>query len=109
MFYLIEFAKTAPKEIRQTIDFGLEDSEIQRKFKDLIIKQSESVYDLIEVGDLVKVTDFEEQTTPRIIEINDSLPVKTHLNILEDFDRKIIGIYKKDIKDNYILVWERKD
>lgn len=106
MYYLLEFSKTAPKEIHETLDFGLKDEEIQRKYKNIIIKQSENVYDLIEIGDLVRIVDLDEKE--RIIEINDSLPVKTHLKIFEEFYQEVVEIYKKDFKGNYILVWNKE-
>ena len=71
-----------------------------------IIKQSENLYDLIETGDLVKVTNLEGEE--RIIEINSSLPVKTHLHILEDYNQDIMAIYKQNKRKNYFIVWEKK-
>lgn len=113
MFYLIEFANT--KEIRHTIDFGLEDNEIQRKFKDVIIKQSESVYDLIEVGDLIKDDDsiYEvDEITEDELEEDEEEREKMFISqpcYFVHFGREIDAIYKRDFKGNYILVWERKD
>ena len=76
------------------------------KYVEIVIKKySENVYDLIETGDLVKVTNLEGEE--RIIEINSFLPVKTHLHILEDHRQDIIAIYKEDKRKNYFIVWRK--
>ena len=68
-----------------------------------IKKQSENVYDLIEVGDLVG-SDFD---ISRVVGLqSDSVVVKHDCCI---YFENITTIYKPDAKGNYIKAWEKKD
>ena len=73
-----------------------------------IKKQSENVYDLIEVGDLVKYEDdFLGATLLAEVYMNYG-----KLSLFDETDIKnldILAIYKPDEKGNYIKVWEKKD
>ena len=107
MYYLLQFGKYGSKEIEETINFGLKnDVEIQRRFKDVIIKYSENVYDLIEVGDLVELKMLEDK--PSIIHKYEEYDL-TAMRDLKIVDRYCIAIYKQDNKGNYILVWRKEN
>ena len=107
MYYLLEFSKTASKEIHETLDFGLKDEEIQRKYKTIITKQSENVYDLIEKGDLIEFQYHDTKTydIAKVVHIDEyGIATRGYIHCEE----KIRAIYKKDFKGNYILVWNKE-
>lgn len=103
MYYLLEFSKTAPKEIHETLDFGLKDEEIQRKYKTIITKQSENVYDLIEKGDLIEYRYHDTNTfdISKVVLV-DEYGVMTRGYVHNE--EEIRKIYKQDNKGNYRLV-----
>ena len=73
-----------------------------------IKKQSENVYDLIEVGDLVRYEDdFLGTTLLAEVYMNYG-----KLSLFDETDIKnldILAIYKPNEKGDYIKVWEKKD
>lgn len=80
-----------------------------------IKKQSENVFDLIEVGDLIASYRYsiEGRTEEKEINSVDELfaeenGVGINQCCIVDFE-DICAIYKSDSKGNYIKVWEKKD
>jgi hypothetical protein len=73
-----------------------------------IKKQSENVFDLIEVGDLVRYEDdFLGTTLLAEVYMNYG-----KLSLFDETDIKnldILAIYKPNSNGNYIKVWEKKD
>lgn len=75
---------------------------------DYVIKQSESVFALIEVGDLVKYVYYDNSVGVNMVDESD-LKRLTAINSLYDNLRKSVkAIYKPDLKGNYIKVWEKE-
>lgn len=118
MFYLLEDNRIIDSRIPYTSNFPyweVKDNRLYAKSKnDKIVrpcneneikKQSENVFDLIEVGDLVKfrygkiieLCDFQDNANNFVNYLKDCLP------------EKILAIYKPDANGNYIKVWEKKD
>lgn len=79
-----------------------------------IKKHSENIYDLIEVGDLIKDEDsiYEVDEIDEEEDDDDEETQRVFVSQPADFvhyEREIIAIYKKDSKGNYIKVWRRED
>lgn len=82
-----------------------------------IKKQSKNVYDLIEIGDLIKyqfINGYYElvSTVELVTEINIVFKQKEYIGVLgKDIEKNkdILAIYKPDEKGNYIKVWEKKN
>lgn len=116
MFYLLEDNRIIDSEkdkffdLRTRLGVLLEiDGETIIGNKGKIKKQSENVYDLIEVGDLV---------TEKRIWCNEEVYVIANVCSKEDklihcfhstlFENDVSAIYKPDSQGNYIKVWEKK-
>lgn len=75
---------------------------------------SENVFDLIEIGDLIKEDDDSIYEVDEIDEEEDNEEETQRVFISQPadfihYEREIIAIYKKDNKGNYIKVWRRED
>lgn len=73
----------------------------------LVVKQSKNVFDLIEVGDLVKhLYDLETNTytITQIMLIENGLLKIDNIFYIDRND--VIAIYKPNLKGDYIKVWE---
>lgn len=128
MFYLLEDnriidSKNLPYEWKfftvlmsekdKTIILHCSDPRERQQFK--IKKQSENVYDLIEIGDLIASYRYSIEGRTNEKEINsvdelyeDENGVGINQCCIVDYD-DICAIYKPDEKENYIKAWEKKD
>lgn len=85
------------------------------KLTDIKLKTfSENVFDLIEIGDLIKEDDDSIYEVDEIDEEEDDEEETQRVFISQPadfihYEREIIAIYKKDNKGNYIKVWRRED
>lgn len=123
MFYLLEDNRIVDSlSIREDLDLPFEvDFYVQKDeivltidhsyFEHIsIIKKAESVFDLIEKGDLI---------TEKRIWCNEEIYVIANVWSKEDklihcfhstlFDNDVYAIYKLDANGNYIKVWEKKE
>lgn len=76
------------------------------RFLGTIKKQSKNVFDLIEKGDLLKIS---QEKNYVFEQYNEPETTNYASYIKEAYPKKIIAIYKPDDKGNYIKVWERKE
>lgn len=74
-----------------------------------IKKQSESVFDLIEKGDLLKIKQPKEALERYTFAEYDEKKENYVSYIKDYFPKKILAIYKLDANGNYIKVWEKKE
>ena len=72
----------------------------------IVENQSKNVFDLIEVGDLIKIN-F-DTTDPTIIDVTYK---ESHFSTIaiKYYPETILSIYKPNEKGDYIKVWEKKD
>ena len=98
MYYLTESNEIISDEEKSNMN-------VSNNFK----KQSENVFDLIEVGDLIKYVYYDNSVSISNVDESD-LKRLTAINSLYDNIRKSVRtIYKPNSKDDYIKVWEAKD
>ncbi len=98
MYYLTESNEIISDEEKEKMN-------VSNKFK----KQSENVFDLIEVGDLVKYVYYDNSVDISNVDESD-LKRLTAINSLYDNIRKSVRtIYKPNEKGDYIKVWGVED
>ena len=97
MYYLTENNEIISDEEKEKMN-------VSNNFK----KQSENVFDLIEVGDLIQCHNSYSACVKRKAKSYDR-----HRVFMNDFstifDKHILAIYKPNQRGNYIKVWEVKD
>lgn len=121
MFYLLEDNRIIDSEKLETIKLPKPDVITFKRYDDFfcstnkIKKQSENVYDLIEVEDLIASYRYsiEGRTNEKAINSVDELyedenGVGINQCCIVDYD-DITAIYKPNEKGDYIKAWEKKD
>ena len=129
MFYLLENNKIIDSRISYTSNFPyweIKDNCLFAKSKNdklvrpynenKIKKQSENVFDLVDVGDLIKSYRYESRDESDGYDINNvdrvdkggAVILIAGFNVFVSND-DILAIYKPDSKGNYIKVWENQN
>lgn len=105
MFYLLENNRIIDSKDYWEYAVGI-DKDGKTCYRVDIKKQSENVFNLIEVGDLIKIN-F-DTTDPTIIDVTYK---ESHFSTvaIKYYPETILAIYKPDSQGNYIKVWEKKD
>lgn len=109
---IIDSEKTKYFDLYTRFGFLLEiDGETIIKNIGKIKKQSENVFDLIEVGDLLKHNQYRgEEKFEKVLKLTIWLGVRgfetNDFYLIDDFN--IIAIYKPNSNGDYIKVWEKE-
>lgn len=110
MFYLLEDNKIINSKDYWEYAIGI-DKDGKTCYRVEIKKQSENVFDLIEIGDLVKYERYDDdkfytEEVFGIINTGKFIEVETTTAFVGE--ESFLAIYKLDEKGNYIKVWEKK-